>query len=152
MGKIISMLLTEFDFHLSLFVRNHLYRIKLLRNLEELSGEIEDWAVSYFCLIDFRYPARIAYVRHRSRGSRFSCCSDWQNQPEVSPCLPAPEADSCPTSPDPSPIVFPSSGQSPQMAQEGASTRWHSPNCGKTDIPIYFYIPIFYVSIYYLFP
>ena len=42
MGKIISMLLTEFDFHLSLFVRNHLYRIKLLRNLKELSGEIEE--------------------------------------------------------------------------------------------------------------
>ena len=42
MRKIISMLLTEFDFHLSLFIRNHLYRIKLLRNLEELSGEIEE--------------------------------------------------------------------------------------------------------------
>ena len=36
------MLLTEFDFHLSLFIRNHLYRIKLLRNLEELTGEIEE--------------------------------------------------------------------------------------------------------------
>ena len=36
------MLLTEFNFHLSLFIRNHLYRIKLLRNLEELSGEVEE--------------------------------------------------------------------------------------------------------------
>ena len=36
------MLLTEFDFYLSLFIRNHLYRIKLLRNLEELTGEIEE--------------------------------------------------------------------------------------------------------------
>ena len=42
MGKIISMLLTEFDIHLSLFIRNHLYRIKLLRNLKELPGEIEE--------------------------------------------------------------------------------------------------------------
>ena len=140
MGKIISMLLTEFDFHLSLFIRNHLYRIKLLRNLEELSGEIEELGSIIFLLEIELFVTLLI------------CCSDWQSQPEVSACSPAPEAGSCPTSPDPSPIEFPSSGQSPQMAQEGASTIGHSPNCEKTDIPIYFYIPIFYVSIYYLFP
>ena len=44
------MLLAEFDFHLSLFIRNHLYRIKLLRNLEELSGEIEELGSIIFLL------------------------------------------------------------------------------------------------------
>ena len=44
------MLLSEFDFHLSLFIRNHLYRIKLLRNLEELSGEVEELGSIIFLL------------------------------------------------------------------------------------------------------
>ena len=42
MIQLISMLLTDLRFHLSLFIRIHIYIIKLLRNLKELSGEIEE--------------------------------------------------------------------------------------------------------------